>query len=375
MTRLSGLPLGLSLHLQWNICLALLTSVVMSTAAWGTETDTSRQVLNKALQNSAFSGQWFLSYLMKDEGDDLTSHFTLKRGYLTFTKEFSKTLSIRFTQDITLDEEGTDAGNIEMRLKYCYLKINTHAFPLLRDGYVEVGLVHRPWLDFEEKINRYRVQGMMFLERQRIMNSADFGFTFVNLLGGKLQSEYRKGSAASLPGRYGSFAIGIYNGGGYHAIENNRNKTIEGRISIRPLPDHIPGFQVSYHGVRGKGNTGSSPVFKVDHAFVSFENNFLSLTAQQVWGNGNAAGTFVNEAGAAILTSGMSFFGELRYPSSGFAVFSRWDDFHANTGITSAMGGIAYYFMNDSKAIAQIDRQSTDGQIRWIYELAIELKF
>ncbi|MBE0673465.1 MAG: hypothetical protein IH591_02270 [Bacteroidales bacterium] len=61
--------------------------------------------------------------------------------------------------------------------------------PLVRNSWLDFGMVSRPWLDFEEKINRYRVQGTMYTERVNIMNSADFGLTYVCLLGGKMPKE------------------------------------------------------------------------------------------------------------------------------------------------------------------------------------------
>ena len=61
--------------------------------------------------------------------------------------------------------EGDDAGNIEMRLKYMYLKMKMDQFDFLPSSYFEFGMVHRPWLDFEESINGFRMQGTMFLER------------------------------------------------------------------------------------------------------------------------------------------------------------------------------------------------------------------
>ncbi len=90
--------------------------------------------------------------------------------------------SVRYTQDITLDKEGNDAGNVEIRLKYVYLKIKLDQFNLLKYSYLELGLVHRPWLDFEQNVNKYRVQGKMFLERYSIKNSADFGLFYTGLI-------------------------------------------------------------------------------------------------------------------------------------------------------------------------------------------------
>lgn len=70
-------------------------------------------------QKIDISGQWFLAFNNASE----INQFVLKRGYFTIKTEMSDVFSIRYTQDITLDKEGSDAGNVEMRLKYLFLKI------------------------------------------------------------------------------------------------------------------------------------------------------------------------------------------------------------------------------------------------------------
>ncbi len=56
--------------------------------------------------------------------------------------------------------------------------------------------------------------------------------------------------------------MGVYNGSGYHAAENNyQNKPVEYRVSVRPLPDILPGFQATYFGLYGKGNSSSAANF------------------------------------------------------------------------------------------------------------------
>lgn len=65
--------------------------------------------------------------------------------------------------------------------------------------------------------------------------------------------------------KYGTFSIGIYNGGGYHAMEENTNKTVESRLTFRPFPQTIPGLQFSYNMIYGKGNTSLNPFrFRTD---------------------------------------------------------------------------------------------------------------
>ena len=40
----------------------------------------------------------------------------------------------------------------------------------MKNSYAEFGLVHRPWLDFEQKVDQYRAQGKMYIEKSGIFN-------------------------------------------------------------------------------------------------------------------------------------------------------------------------------------------------------------
>lgn len=323
----------------------------------------------------SFNGQWFLSYQQKDT----INQATLKRGYLTFKKKFNKTISARFTQDITLDNEGSDAGNIEMRLKYCYVKISNHYIEFLKNSYFEAGLVHTPWMDFEQKINDYRVQGSMFIDRNKILNSADFGLTFTNLFGGKMDEEYLKKVSSAYPGKYGSMTIGVYNGGGYHATEKNNNKTLEGRLTARPMPEMLPGLQLTYNAAYGKGNIVQEPDFNMNHFIVSFEDELGILMAQYFEGEGNASGKYTDTLFNSYANSGYSGFAEIKVPKTNIALFGRYDYFKIEESPVSErtryIGGICYRFYKNSKVLFDIDYEDRDNKISRIYELAIEIRF
>ncbi len=160
---------------------ALLFLIVFSVLSAQENTKPKENTIDTSVK---ISGQWFMAYRgnIPSVGDD---SFGLKRGYLTFKKNLNENFSIRYTQDITIDQEGEDAGNVEIRFKYCYLKLDMPKFLFFTEPFVEVGLVHRPWMEFEQKINTYRVQGKMFLERFGIISSADFGVNLGSLLGGE----------------------------------------------------------------------------------------------------------------------------------------------------------------------------------------------
>lgn len=334
------------------------------------------------LANEHTEGQWFLGYRYGERDRERVNLFTLKRGYITLKNRFSERWSVRFTQDITLDREGSDKGNVELRLKYCYLNYTGKDFWFFTSPSVEVGLVHRPWLDFEQKINPYRVQGTMFLERAGLMNSADFGLTFSSLLGGEMDERYQKRVNSKYPGRYGSLSVGLYNGGGYHALEQNQSKNIEGRLTLRPFPQGLPGLQLTYNMAWGKGNTGLSPDFILHSGFVSYESRHFTLTGQYYEALGNSGGSYASERGGAYHNDGYSFFSEYRIPRTPFTLFGRYDHFNCSerdiADSRRIILGAGYNFYRKSKLILDVDAldQSRDGNFNnRICEVAVEIRF
>jgi len=344
-------------------------------------TDVSRQRIAKIVREH-FDGRWFLSYhYQKEEGDEI-NQFAIKRSYLSLKHKFNESFNVRFTQDITIDEEGEDAGNVEMRLKYAYLNMNLDNFAFFHEPCVEIGLVHRPWNDFEQSINNYRVQGTMFLNRSGLFSSADFGFTFNALLGGKVDETYQRVVSDSHPGKYGSFSVGVYNGGGYHEFERNHNKTLESRLSLRPFPDNIPGLQLTYFNIYGKGNIETTPDFTLHNLFISYEHRNFVFTSQFYKGKGNASGTFINNFGKAYDNEGYSVFGEYKFPDYKWSVFVRYDDFKVNQSELldreCLIWGVGYELLDKSKLIFDMeyyDESLEKGGANYFYELALDVKF
>jgi hypothetical protein len=253
--------------------------------------------------------------------------------------------------------------------------------------FIEFGLAHRPWLDFEEHMNLYRVQGTMFMERNHIFNSADLGFLLVSNIGGKINDEYQKKVNRRYPGKYGSIAVGIFNGGGYHAIEKNTKKTMEGRFSFRLFPTLLPGFQITYHGIYGNGNTKAAPKWTVNQGFLSFEREYYIITAQYYTGIGNSSGRY-SIADTTIdfyegKNEGYSLFGRAKLGNSRFEIFGRYDYFNAdveslNVKSQRYLAGISYYFTKTSKILLGFDhidyKDDVEGR-ESVVELSVELNF
>jgi hypothetical protein len=208
------------------------------------------------------------------------------------------------------------------------------------------------------------MQDTMFMERNGLFNSADYGLTAMALLGGTLPDDYQKSVSKAYPGRYGSFAFGMYNGGGYHASEKNSNKAIEGRLTIRPLPDVLPGLQLSYFGVRGKGNVESEPDWDVDALMASFEHRYFVLTGTLTDAVGNQKGDAVDAAGEALTRDGWSVFAEAKLTKK-WGLIGRYDQFDPNKDAADdanqrTIGGVVYHIGGGNDLVLDYDRVTYD---------------
>ena len=332
--------------------------------SWGTDWGLSAQQGVGAQQRPAevrypevrIGGLWYLSFQQGSVSHADFSRFIIKRGYINVEAKLFSFMSARITPDVTQEE----TGDLKVRLKYAYAKFTPRDLGFITKPEVEFGVVHMPWLDFEEHLNNYRMQDTMFMERFGLFDSADMGVTLMGLLGGSLPEEYRKTVNNYFPGRFGSFAFGVYNGGGYHAREENTNKAFEGRLTLRPLPDQAPGLQFSYFGVRGKGNSAAAPDWSVDSVMASYESRLMVLTGTWVDALGNQSGLAVDASGQALDSKGWSLFGEAKL-SPRISVIARYDRFDPNQASeddtqSRTIVGAAYHIGKGNTVLVDYDR-------------------
>ncbi len=293
----------------------------------------------KALKDLKFR---MLTYFDYSIGEHASAHgkgtsyneFAIKRGYFRVDKKINSWLAAHLTYDIHQDDD----GDWKTRLKYLYAQLKPSDFGFLTHIKAEIGLGHIPWLDFEEHINPYRCQGTMAIERAGTFNSADLGINVRGYLGDELEDAAARTGNHHYAGRYGSWHIGVYNGSGYHSKEDNGNKVIEGRITLRPLPEILPGLQLSYFGLYGEGNrraetSGEYPDYQVHLGFLSYEHPRIILTGQYFTTLGNKDGKWIDSKGNALWTEGYSIFFNLKPPvysisnwlDRKFNVFFRYD--------------------------------------------------
>ena len=257
------------------------------------------------------SGVVYAQYLYQlNDTINSQNNFDVTRAYINVLGNFVKGVQTRITADIysVSDASGTggsnnDNGSYDYRLKYAYVGYTPEGSPLT----ARFGLTQTPWLDWEEALWDYRMQGAMAMDRDGYMTAADFG--------------------AALDGTWNKhqfdFQAGIYNGEGYHGGVGDENKNVDLRVSARLLEtddmSRIGGLRVTIYGGYGKPKGGGVQ----DRGIVnlSYKSKMLTLAAE-------AASTVDSTYNVSKLkTNGhvYSAYGVFHVPQSDAALLARVD--------------------------------------------------
>jgi hypothetical protein len=271
-----------------------------------------------------------LSYLQYDaelQNRDDFNAFDVTRTYLNINAQLSKRVRFRLTPDIRRATDGSLNGSLVFRIKYAFAQ-----FDITPRSNIRLGANQTPWLDFEEAINGYRVQGTMMSEREGVIpGSSDFGATYFT----------------QLPGGYGEIQAGIYNGEGYTVPEVNKYKSAQGRLTVRPFPraSVIRGLRISGFWSEGRYAAGRPRRYGI--VMGSFEHTHLVATVQKLAATDRPLTLAIP---TDIERSGWSAFVSPRRSPSGLAAIFRYDSFDPDRSIAANshqryIAGGAYWFV------------------------------
>ena len=163
----------------------------------------STSVFSKA-DKLKFSGLTYIGATMNDYKADTqvtTAQMEIRRAYFQLKAYFMEDPKSYYR--VTFDMSKDVTGDEKVRAKYAYIYLHE----ILPATGVEIGLVHRPWHDYEEhNAWYYRNISKVLIEDKRtgadLSNSADFGVML------KTKTKYFDAD------------YGIFNGEGYHAAQN-----------------------------------------------------------------------------------------------------------------------------------------------------------
>jgi len=356
--------------------------------------DKSVSVFSKA-DKLKFSGLTYIGYSYNDYKDGETSvagtnyrndasQFEIRRSYFqlkAYLLDDPKSY-YRITFDVHQDTKdvgsGTD-GDMIVRVKYAYLYLDA----VLPFTGLEVGIAHRPWHDYEEhNAWFYRNISKVLVEQKNggnLSNSADFGFNF------KTRTQYFDSE------------FGIFNGEGYHAVQNTpRGISFEWRTTAHLLGVAGKDKQTSRTYLDasffGQYNTGHKDatvgavtesqdlVFAGLHTVYN-QPEFL-LSAQYVYSDNTSdiLNNISEQAGSGYSANGEYRFGkEKEYRV--LARYDAWTPEAADKENRTYIGGLAWEQNSNVQWVANVEMtDNEDGSSRenfngMAYMLTAEVRF
>ena len=272
-----------------------------------------------------------LSYVQYDaelEHRDGFNVFDLTRGYINVNGQLARNVRFRITPDVRrATSDTTLSGSLILRIKYAFVELDNLK---AERSWVRFGAHQTPWLDFEESIDRYRVQGTMFSEREGLIpGSSDFGIGYFTPIG-----------------KYIDIQTGVYNGEGYAQTDISKQKSVQGRVTLRPFAGRgtANGFRLS--GFFSGGWYAADRPWRLGIVMGSFEQTHLVTTLQYVKALENPNPIMPRN----IWRSGPSGFIEIRQGVQGWAALARVDLFDPNQSVADnserrIIAGGAYWFV------------------------------
>lgn len=264
----------------------------------------------------------YLQYAAELKNRDGFNAFDLTRAYININAQLSRNVRFRFTPDIRriTDPTGSLGTSLVLRVKYGFMQLDNVG---AARSWIRFGLHQTPWLDFEESINRYRVQGTVFSEREALIpGSADFGVSYFT----------------PLPNGYGEIHSGVYNGEGFTQIEVNKYKSFQGRLTVRPLPNRGAANGLRISGFYNAGWYSKGRPRKLGIAMASYEHRNLVVTIEKLKATENPL-TVTGLCGAIPCRefdrSGWSAFIEPRQGPTGWAGLARIDAYDPDRLVTN----------------------------------------
>ena len=282
-------------------------------------------------------------YMAKDTANHLNT-FDVTRAYINVQGSFAYGIKTRVTGDVY---RNTD-GSLAYRLKYAFATWTP------RDGKspltFKFGQMHTPWLDWEENLWDYRMQGQMAMERPGYLSSSDFG--------------------AGVDGNWAfdkvNMQVGIYNGENYNKPTGDKQKDVMGRVSVRLMGTNqggkSGGLRLTGYGQIGKPTGGGRRNRFI--GMLSYRSKVLTAAAEYASTKDTAS------APTAGLRKGrvISLYSVVRVPKSKVQLIGRFDSTDPNTAsgvindrTSRIIAGAAYQFSDNLRVMGDLDHLSYQG--------------
>ena len=288
------------------------------------------------------SGVGYLQYVyqLKDTANHV-NNFDVTRAYVNLIGKFAGGVGARVTLDVN---RPTGDNSLRYRLKYAFATYTPTASPLT----FKLGMIHTPWVDFEEALWEYRMQGTIALDRNGYLTSSDIGF--------------------GVDGKWGAdnvnMQLAFVNGEGYSGGPGDQRKDLEGRVSVRVLStddsSRVGGLRISGYGGYGKPTTGGQRNRFL--GMVSYKSKQITLAGELAATKDSVTGTPTSSITGRVITA----FGVYKVPNSNIGLIARVDIVDPNTSAandkqTRIIGGVSYQLSPNLRLLLDIDNVSYEG--------------
>lgn len=292
-----------------------------------------------AAQNLKVTGVVYSQYAYSLS--DTVAHnngFEVTRAYLNVLGSFEHGISTRLTSDIYRNAD----GSLGYRLKYGYFGWTPEHAPVT----VKFGLQQTPWLDWEEQLWEYRMQGAMALDRNGYLTSADLGV----------------GAEGSWAKNLLNAQALVMNGEGYAKPSGDRRKDGAVRASVRLLPSddesRVGGLRLTGYGHLGAYTGGGDRNRWI--GMLSYKSKLFTLAGEY------AATTDISSTASPLVEIHgrvLSGLGVLRVPNTPLALVARVDGVDRNLdaaddAFATFIGGASYRLSPNVLLLADIDANS-----------------
>ncbi|RKQ60642.1 hypothetical protein C7457_1466 [Thermovibrio guaymasensis] len=281
-------------------------------------------------------GTAYVHYDVDLKGKSHQNKFKVTRNYLELRGYFNDKDSFRTTLDVKQDKD-VDGGSYVVRLKYAYAYFNN----VLPYTGVEVGLAHRPWIDWEEHHGwLHRDLEETLIENKNgahLINSADFGVNF--------KGHYK----------LASWEFGVFNGEGYHDEEDSDHfgKSIEGRLSL----NLFEGFTLSGHTVHSFDHKGEDFDRHIYQVHAVYNNPYVLVAAQYIWDRDDYYEGDDKEPHGYSVNADLKLKPFLGYPLGILGRYDNWDTDNGGDDVRRHfVYGLFYKFSNHVKLTVAQDR-------------------
>ncbi|MEO5826567.1 MAG: hypothetical protein ABIR59_11825 [Gemmatimonadales bacterium] len=198
------------------------------------------------------------------------NNFDVARSYITVTSK-SGIFSGRVTADV--DSRRAASNQQTFRLKYAYVALTPTGSQLT----LKLGAVQTPFIEFDEAMWGYRMQGTVAMDRNGYLTSSDFGIS----------------ADMSWMNEGLEVAAGLFNGEGYSGAPGDQYKDVAGRISLRLLrsddASRLGGLRATGFALIGQRNGGGPRERYL--GMLSWRSKAMTVAAQYATTTDSLSGT------------------------------------------------------------------------------------